>query len=392
MLIKKKKGGTLVWVIIVTAVLIILGTALLNIALADTKQTVYQEKKNQAHYMGQSGVYTGMKLLKERTNSGGYTNLASLCNDLNLDASSAAEINVGTSGSFKLKFSTNGTNEIKIESTGYSYGTKRASDVVTLTVRVALPNSNLIETNPEAWFKGNTINDNRQQELAHKITPSINFLGKMIRLDGGNKSIRYNQGGNDADSIFRASIIAFTSYGKGVPCFSQNSNKLSVTFDAEIIYFRDSIESSKGQDIILSVSDAVLNRPADGIIQPATESIKGFGFETFGRYSAFIKHYNSSITDAQLHTYWDTYNFNSSYGKYGIVCFMKDVGSIANNYYFFPGNGSNGMSILKSDNYENVLGYDGKLIPIKENDPIRDALDLIFSNAGSSNPYYWDNK
>lgn len=401
---KRQKGSALVTVILVMAVLTILGGALLELSLSEVKLAVNQQYKNQAHYLGRSGVYAGLKMLEDKLSSGGYTDMGLLVSDLNAAAPSGSKIGVSGAGSFNLDFSSPESGMIKIKSIGYSNSMGNVTDTVSLLVNVKLPNMDNIKTNPVEWFQGNTVNGSRQQELAHFITPSVNFPGCLVNLDGNNKPIRYNQGGSDADSIFQASVIAFTSYGKGIPCFSQDSNSLSATFDAEIIFFGDSIESSKGQDVILQMSDTVLNRPDDGILQPADP--KGVGFENYTRYSSFIKQYNPSETDAQLNSYWSSYGFNSggTAYKYGIVCFMKNVQGITSDYYFFPSSNTNtvdsngnkivyGTSIMNSNNNSttHILGY-SNLIRIRQDDPIRNVLNQVFSYAGTCQPVKWDNK
>ena len=49
LLIKNNKGGALLALIILTAFLF--GTTLLHIAMADNNHSVYQNKKNQAHFL-----------------------------------------------------------------------------------------------------------------------------------------------------------------------------------------------------------------------------------------------------------------------------------------------------------------------------------------------------
>lgn len=56
MIQKKKSGAALVVVIMVMAVLMILGTAILNISLSESKQASLEDKKVQAHYLARSGA------------------------------------------------------------------------------------------------------------------------------------------------------------------------------------------------------------------------------------------------------------------------------------------------------------------------------------------------
>lgn len=56
MIPEKNEGVALIAVIVVMAVMIILGTALLNISLSENKQVIYQQKNSQAYYMARSGA------------------------------------------------------------------------------------------------------------------------------------------------------------------------------------------------------------------------------------------------------------------------------------------------------------------------------------------------
>jgi Tfp pilus assembly protein PilX len=56
MIKKKRKGAALLVVILVMAVLVILGTAILNISLSETNQAAYEDKRMQAHYLARSGA------------------------------------------------------------------------------------------------------------------------------------------------------------------------------------------------------------------------------------------------------------------------------------------------------------------------------------------------
>jgi len=53
---KKNKGSALVVVIMIMVVMTILGGAILNISLSQTKQAAYEDKKMQAHYLARSGA------------------------------------------------------------------------------------------------------------------------------------------------------------------------------------------------------------------------------------------------------------------------------------------------------------------------------------------------
>jgi hypothetical protein len=55
-LILNSKGSTFIWILVTVAVLSILGISILNIGVANTRQTIYQEKQTKAHYAARAGV------------------------------------------------------------------------------------------------------------------------------------------------------------------------------------------------------------------------------------------------------------------------------------------------------------------------------------------------
>lgn len=392
MSLKKSKGSALMLVIVVMAFLTITGAALLAVSSSEINFTKRQENRTQSHYLGRSGVNAGLQMLEEKIYQGTYSSIDTLCSALNSAANGGADISLPGTGSFRLSFIKQNANEIKIQSIGKDQGTPQVTDTVTLTAHVVLPDTSKTSTNPSDWLTANGGSlDNPQSEkvLSHNVTTLNNYIGKMIILNGGVKVTKYPQGGgSDAASTFQASIIVLKTDTDGIPCLNQDSNNLDVTFDAEIIFFGDGIQY-RNKDIVISASNAVLTRPDDGIIQPATQ--KGYGFENLDRYCAFVQQYYPSLTKDYLkNTFWSGYGFNSSY-KYGIVCFKKNISSgIQSNYYFFPSNDTNGTSIIHHNDIGSTLGYD-RLIPINPNDPIKNILDSMYSSSGTIQAEYWNN-
>jgi hypothetical protein len=397
---RKAKGAALIWVICISMVLMILGSALLDITVANAKQAADSANKNQANFLARSGVNTGLNMLQQQlynSNNGivvPYTDRAALINALNAMASNGADIAVDGAGRFSLRFQdlADGTGNIKIIGVGKSNGSPAAEDTASLTVYLEIPDTSKIHTNPDDWISangGSLQSMTSQKELSHKVDASNKYLGNMVILNGGNKPVRYNQGGSLGESTYRASVIVFKSYADGTACLKQADNTLNMTIDAEIIYFGDSILSSKGKDVRLTTSDEVLNRPIDGVL-PVNPN--GESFSSFNRYAAFVKSYYPTISDDTLRTYWNSYGFVDGY-NYGIVCYKKSIGNMASNYYFFPSNDTMSLSALyEEDNAaENVLG-NNNCIPIDSRDPIINALEMIYNTSGNCSVMYWDNK
>lgn len=394
---KKEKGAALVWVICISLVLMILGSTLLDITLANARQAANYADKNQASFLARSGVDIGLKMLQQKlydSNDGeaAYADRTALINALNAQAGDRDFV-VDGAGSFRLRFQdlSDGTGNMKIIGVGKSDGANGTEDTVTLTLKLSMGSSSNIIENPSDWFSsnGNSLkNMNSQKILRHKVPADTKYIGKMVMLNGGVKPVKYPQGGGeDAESVFRASVIAFKCYKDGIACFSQDSNKLNVTFDAEIIYFGGNVES-RGNDIRIMASQEVLDRPNNGMLRPADNN--DMGFNDLQRYLSFVQSYNNSMTADAMKKYWGKYNFDSSY-QYGIVCFKKDVDGIKNGCYFFPSDGINGLSIIHQEDRGNVLGYN-RLIRINEDDPVIDTLEAMYNNTGNISVLYWDNK
>ncbi|MBZ9688551.1 hypothetical protein G9F72_019670 [Clostridium estertheticum] len=68
MISKKNKGSALIVVIMVMVIMTILGTAILNISLSETKQAAYEDKRIQAHYLARSGAEATLSAWKNPAN------------------------------------------------------------------------------------------------------------------------------------------------------------------------------------------------------------------------------------------------------------------------------------------------------------------------------------
>lgn len=300
---KKEKGAALVWVICISLVLMILGSTLLDITLINARQAANYADKNQASFLARSGVDIGLKMLQQKlydSNDGeaAYADRTALINALNAQAGDRDFV-VDGAGSFRLRFQdlSDRTGNMKIIGVGKSDGANGTEDTVTLTLKLSMGSSSNIIENPSDWFSsnGNSLkNMNSQKILRHKVPADTKYIGKMVMLNGGVKPVKYPQGGGeDAESVFRASVIAFKCYKDGIACFSQDSNKLNVTFDAEIIYFGGNVES-RGNDIRIMASQEVLDRPNNGMLRPADNN--DMGFNDLQRYLSFVQSYNNSMT------------------------------------------------------------------------------------------------
>lgn len=359
----RRQGSALLITILIMAVLIILGTSLLTLSLGDTRNSVYQDKKTQAHYIGRSGVYVGYDLLNKQLAASDYADLNTLVADLNSSAGSLSSSDkiVSDKGSFSLSYERFSTDEIKINSTGTTAGVNPNSELVTFIVKVKPAIA--MQDNPDAWING--IN------LIKGITKSIHYLGKGVRLEA--KPIQSPQG-SGTSSTYQASLFYFADHN-GL-ALKQITNSIPITFDAEIIYFESGVELNKtGDPVILSISSDVLNYRAanTGVLPMYSPAV---GFENYDRYKAFIGSY--------INDYHSLYEFKT--GNYGLVYFggdvyeNKGVKKIEKGYYFYP----NGINLQ-----DETWPYTN-LIRIKDDDAIIKALESLFKSSSSSSGYIWN--
>jgi hypothetical protein len=211
-----KKGSSLILIIFVTAVLLILCTALLGLSLSDTKDSVHQNDKVQAHYIGRSGIDAGMKILKDRILNGSYQTIDSIVSSVNSYAAGLGSISIkdsaGTSsvGNFTLQYEKFGPDEIKIISKAVVPKSFEVKDTVTYIVKIA--NSVNFEDNPSEWFTG--VN------LQKGYGPNNKYL-KGAKL-GGKKT---QSPKNGSASTFRSEIIYFLN-NKDNSSFRQVPNSI----------------------------------------------------------------------------------------------------------------------------------------------------------------------
>ena len=108
---KKRKGYALVITIIVMMVLMILGTAVLSTALADTRMVIHQEKRTKAYYTAYSAADSMAAYISTHSSEAGSI--------INKTADKPATGSI-EGNRFEVKVSAGATDEIIITATGYS--------------------------------------------------------------------------------------------------------------------------------------------------------------------------------------------------------------------------------------------------------------------------------
>jgi len=397
-----KKGAVLPLVLIVFIALLILGYAFMSLSLSDTKTAVYFQNKSQANLTARSGINVGQELLETEVFNANHSNLGSLVSALEASSTGDNYI-VSDIGYFNLDFSTDAPDvrngKVKITAIGKNVGSSITStDKVTFTMYVRLPiDETLTAYNPSEWMSANgkaLTNPNSQKVAKHDVISITNYIGKFVTLSGGVKPIKYPQGGTNA-SHYQASIINIQAANNGIS-ITQDSNNLDMYLDSEVILFGGEAEKKFAKDIILEVSDPVLQRTNPGYLKyfdPTNENYN-LGFEKVGRYVDFItsniSSYNNPSGISILTAYHES-NYQASFlpgVKYGIYCYYQ--GDTITNAYFFP----NRMSMFyfsTSDSPNSLYGNNDK-ITIKDNDPILTSLERLINDTGEVRLMYWDNE
>lgn len=368
-----KKGSSLILIILVTSVLIILTTSLLSLSYSDTKNSVYQNDKVQAHYIGRSGIDVGKKILDEQILNGNFATIDSIVSSANSYVSGLEPVikdvtGTKTIGSFTLKYEKSNPDEIKIISTANIPKNPAVKDTVTYTVKIG---NTVTFDDISDWFTGINL-----QKNYNNSTPK-----KGAKL-GGKKVQSPKNGGA---STFRSEIIYFLNNDDN-SSFRQVTNSIDVTFDAFIIYAEGKFILNKTNDAVNFTTSNTVLTSWNIIDNSFNTTYENYGFESFGRYKDFVRNYETN--DALLHSFHDSYHLDTNF-KYGIVYFGgnivddKDVAvytPTGSRYYFFK-TGVN-LHDIKS----------GDLILINDDDPIIKAVKSYFKYKTDTTGSLWNNK
>jgi len=407
-LVKNSKGFALPLVLMVSMVLLILGIALLQVSMADTKQATWQNNRIQAHYLGRSGVNRGIIMMQQKLAGPPIFNETVGQLVTQLQAAVVNPYTIPDVGTYTIQFSEDTySGEIKITSLGTTIGHLPSTQTVTYKKELGTGYS---YTNPSSqWMTG--IN------LDKGIDPDTNlsesYLGYAVMLESKNsKNNIHSAKGSSNPSKFRASILAVKDYqGRSL---RQINNSINLTFDTEIMLFLGDVKLNSTNDpIYLTVSDEVLEQktyaynpffpnttgtpgrspveldygPGTVSPTPATNAY-AVGFESLDRYRAFIN--NSTATRSQ--------SFNVL-GRYGVVKLGGGIKNASNvtafnvtdkGYYYFNGaaNDNKGVDLHNAA----IELTQGDLIKIQDSDPIVAVLDgLIGMNMGSGTAL-WNNE
>lgn len=380
---KKSKGASLIFVIIVMAIISILGISIMAVSLANTRQAVAHEKNTRANFLARSGVEMGLNLIDD--NMGDLINVNTYAEIENKVVSFVKDLNreVGNGGRryssegagyFTIKFENSGIDYIKVISTGY-VGDSNASSSTLMSTLYLNFNEELV--NPDGWVLG----ENKERSFA--INP---YNGKKIKLDG-----QYQNEKGTEKQLYSASAIYYSNTVSNLHMFK---NQVSMVNDAPINYFNGEVVIDKSHAI--GEKTGVLYFDFSNDIAGGTYKAGYHGFEDFNYYKKFVKMYlgKNKYTDTEIKKYYDLYRskFSGTSLRYGVVCFKKPVNVcgyyMEAGYYFFPQD----LDFHDGVFYKKGYFVNSKLIKITERpygsaslDPVVEAVDKLIAK-----PFYFE--
>ncbi len=134
--LKSHKGGSLVLVVMIMAVLMILGISLITISLAETNISVHQLNRSQAYFSARSGAEIALERIKTALASGNYQDVNTLFNDVKTPINGSVDSGEDT---FIVNFIDGGLvaqDRIKIFSEGMSHN---VPNTTALTIHFTTP-------------------------------------------------------------------------------------------------------------------------------------------------------------------------------------------------------------------------------------------------------------
>ena len=379
--INNKSGYSLIWVIIVSVVGIILGAAVLSLAMGEVRHAARSEKQMQVNYIARSGVeagFQGIQTLQAKPSIAEFVGQAKS----NLSVSNQLLGN----GNYTLDFEQDDV-FIKIKSTGVHTSDPNITSNVDLYVETTfgrVGNLDWVEP-PKSWMRASNL----WGSISPDVLTTDDLTGKPVVFTGTpTKSPQ-----NDINpSTFRATLLYFRGYDKNSKVsFLQQPNTNEITLDAEVIIMEGRILLRDTKPLILSSSEKVLQYH-DPNFEPWTYGeplgIGPAGFENEGRYKAFVEY----MGPTPGFNYAETYKFsnNASNTKFGLISitgqnnlpafndsgvFKDTVDSsnrkIADGIYFYrSGVNLNDVNLQIATEY----GSNVDLIRVHNDDPIITAL------------------
>lgn len=245
---KKKKGAALVIVIMVTAVLMILGTAILNVSLSESKQASFEDKKIQAHYLARSGADATLNAWENSTTKPSGTSTVYLNSSNEFITTNTAPPNA--IGKFDVTVAVPTGTDTVITSVG-TVGTVTQTVTVTIkniTTTVKIPPTDAVSGESLGWY------DSTNGQFTKGQYNHTADTGVAVKLQTKSSN------GLKLPSNFKAPVCLQADKLFFISPFHLLHNSIVLT--STVIAFTDSIETlsvDKGS-IVLKVLDAGVTR------------------------------------------------------------------------------------------------------------------------------------
>jgi Tfp pilus assembly protein PilX len=217
MTIKKKKGAALIYVLIIFGVMTILGTTMLNVSIAQTRETSYEDKRIQAYYLARTGADATLEAWRNSSVSGKPSGVANTVY-LNINSSDNSRVFETTTSSSTLgKFDVTvtppsaGSPNTIITSVG-NVGNVIQTATVTIKANTTTrdipptPSSDAVLGSTLNWynFKSGQINTNASSHMKAPANKTVKFEAQDL------KGIKYPNKNSPAVT-FEADKMLFTS-------------------------------------------------------------------------------------------------------------------------------------------------------------------------------------
>ena len=194
---KGNKGSALIVVIMVMVIMMILGTAILNISLSETRQASYEDKRIQAHYLARSGAEATLSAWEDADND---SKPSGDCRTKYLDSSNQFVDTPATNTMFDVKVTKQGDDTV-ISSVGTVGNVKQTVTVTIKEVTTSVPappqsavagetlgwysfNSGQINTGVNTTGRGKTVTIKAKNALKipNKNSPAANFEADQMQF------------------------------------------------------------------------------------------------------------------------------------------------------------------------------------------------------------------
>lgn len=317
MIPKNNRGSALIVVLMVMVIMTILGTAILNISLSQTKQASYEDKRLQAHYLARSGAEATLSAWEDPNN---VIKPSGDCKTIYLDSSNQFQFvdipPTNIIGKFDVSVTppVNIGDDTVITSVG-TVGDVKQTVIVTIkeiTTTVPAPPQNSVAGETLGWYsfnsgqintgsntsgKGKIVNLKAKNglKIPNKNSPAASFEADQMQFTGSIQ-ILHNSIILSAKLISFEVPVNFSNNGNGngalvlkvldtgyVPNNSKFSSPVGVVFFENVGYYFKNIS---GGVILGQLSDIqaqvnannlqIITEPKSSFLSTDTQTIKSY--------------------------------------------------------------------------------------------------------------------